>query len=398
MKVKDAISIVDLERMAQRRLPRLLYECIVSGVEDEEGVVRNAAGYHRHQLLPRHLVDVSSRNQSTTIFGRTYAGPFGIAPTGIAELFRRGADLMLAKAAASANVPSIMSGSSMTGPETISKIVPDSPWYQLYAARDPDITDDFVQRARDCGFQTLVLTVDNPVFPKMERDKRNGFSMPFRLTLPVIADVLRRPGWTIEYLRHGGLPMQQTWQPYAPKGASAAEVSAFRRSQNPSVQTWRDLDRVRRLWPGNFVVKGLARASDAVRAANAGADGVIVSNHGGKTLDRAPATVDALVAIAAAVGDKITVMLDSGVRRGSDIVVGLCLGAKFVFVGRATLYGVTAGGEAGARRALDILCEEVDMTLALIGCPDVAELGPDFLYENQQAGGNRQYETVDGHS
>jgi (S)-mandelate dehydrogenase len=398
MKTQNAISIVDLERMAQRRLPRILYECIVSGVEDEEGVARNAAGYNRHQLLPRHLVDVSTRNQSTTIFGRTYASPFGIAPTGIAELFRRGADIMLAKAAASANVPSIMSGSSMTAPETISKIVPNNPWYQLYAARDPNITDDFVRRAKDCGFRTLVLTVDNPVFPKMERDKRNGFSMPFRLTLPIIADVLRRPGWTIEYLRHGGLPMQQTWQPYAPPGASPTEVSEFRRSQNPSVQTWRDLDRVRRLWPGNFVVKGLARASDAARAANAGADGIIVSNHGGKTLDRSPATVDALVAIAAAVGERITVMLDSGVRRGSDIVVGMCLGARFVFVGRATLYGVAAGGEAGARRALDILREEVDMTLALIGCPDVAELGPDFLYENQQTDGNRAYRTVDANS
>ncbi len=389
MQVRDAISIVDIERLAQRRLPRILFECIESGVEDEEGVVRNANGYHRHQLLARHLVDVSKRDQSTAIFDRIYSSPFGIAPTGIAELFRRGADLMLAKAAARANVPSIMSGSSMTSPETMSKVVPNNPWYQLYAARDPNITDDFIRRANDCGFQTLVLTVDNPVFPKLERDKRNGFSVPFRLTLPIMLDALRHPGWTFDYLRNGGLPMMHTWKPYAPGGATAAEVAVFRRSQNPSVQTWRDLDRIRRLWPGNLVVKGLERASDAVRAANAGVNGVIVSNHGGKTLDRAPATVDALVAIAAAVGDKISVMLDSGVRRGSDIVIGLCLGAKFVFVGRATLYGVAAGGETGATRALDILHEEIDMTMALIGCPSVAELGPDFLYENQQPRDNR---------
>lgn len=389
MQVRDAISIVDIERLAQRRLPRILFECIESGVEDEEGVIRNANGYHRHQLLARHLVDVSKRDQSTAIFDRIYSSPFGIAPTGIAELFRRGADLMLAKAAASANLPSIMSGSSMTSPETMSKVVPNNPWYQLYAARDPNITDDFIRRANDCGFQTLVLTVDNPVFPKLERDKRNGFSVPFRLTLPIMLDALRHPGWTFDYLRNGGLPMMHTWKPYAPDGATAAEVAAFRRSQNPSVQTWRDLDRIRRLWPSNLVVKGLERASDAVRAANAGVNGVIVSNHGGKTLDRAPATVDALVAIAAAVGDKISVMLDSGVRRGSDIVIGLCLGAKFVFVGRATLYGVAAGGETGAKRALDILHEEIDMTMALIGCPNVAELGPDFLYENQQPQDNR---------
>jgi L-lactate dehydrogenase (cytochrome)/(S)-mandelate dehydrogenase len=384
MRAQEAISVVDLERLARRRLPRILFECIQSGVEDEQGVLRNAAGFHRHQLLPYHLADVRERDQSTTIFGRHYASPFGISPTGIAELFRRGADLMLAKAAASAKVPSILSGSSMTSPEAISKTVPNNPWYQLYAARDPNITDDFVRRAQDCGFQTLVLTVDNPVFPKLERDKRNGFSVPFRLTLPIMLDALLHPGWTLDYLRNGGLPMMQSWQPYAPPGASAAEVSAFRRTQNPSVQTWRDLDRIRRLWSGHLVVKGLARASDGVRAANAGVDGVIVSNHGGKTLDRSPATVDALVAIAAAAGDKITVMLDSGVRRGSDIVVGLCLGAKFIFVGRATLYGVAAAGEAGAKRALDILREEVDMTMALIGCANVAGLGPDFLYENQQ--------------
>jgi L-lactate dehydrogenase (cytochrome)/(S)-mandelate dehydrogenase len=389
MRVQDAISIVDLERMAKRRLPRVLFNAIQSGVEDEFGVARNAAGFHRHQLLPRHLIDVSKRDQSATVFGRAYAGPFGIAPTGIAELFKRGADLMLARAAASAHVPSIMSGSSATAPETIAKEVPDNPWYQLYAARDPHISDDFVRRARDCGFQTLVLTVDNPVFPKLENDKRNGFSIPFKLTIPLVIDGLRHPAWTWEWLSHGGLPMMNTWRPYAPAGSTAAEVSAFRRTQNPSVQTWKDLDRLRRLWPGNFVVKGLARAEDAIRAVNTGVDGIIVSNHGGKTLDRAPATADALVGIAAAVGDRTTVMLDSGVRRGSDIVVGLCLGAKFVFVGRATLYGVAAGGQAGAKRALDILREEVDMTLALIGCSTIAELGPDFLFYTRVPESNR---------
>ena len=389
MRVQDAISIVDLERMAKRRLPRVLFNAIQSGVEDELGVARNAAGFHRHQLLPRHLVDVREREQSATIFGRTYASPFGIAPTGIAELFKRGADLMLARAAASAKVPSIMSGSSATAPETIAKEVRDNAWYQLYAARDPNISDDFVRRARDCGFQTLVLTVDNPVFPKLESDKRGGFSLPFKLTLPLMIDGLRHPGWTWEWLSNGGLPMMNTWKPYAPAGATAAEVSAFRRTQNPSVQTWKDLDRFRRLWPGNLVVKGLARAEDAIRAVNAGVDGIIVSNHGGKTLDRAPATADALVGIAAAVGDRTTVMLDSGVRRGSDIVVGLCLGAKFVFVGRATLYGVAAGGQVGAKRALDILHEEVDMTLALIGCPTIAELGPDFLFDPHLPESNR---------
>ena len=383
MRLQDALSIGDLERLAQKRLPRVLFECIGSGVEDEQSVIRNEKAFHKHQLLARHLVDVSKRDQSTTIFGRTYASPFGISPMGIAEIFHRGANSMLAEAAAAAKVPSIMSGSCMTPLETIAQVSGGNAWFQLYAARDPNISDDFVRRARDAGYSTMVLTVDNPVFPKMERDKRNGFSVPFRLTLPLVIDAIKHPRWTVEWLRNGGLPMMRTWQPYAPAGATPSEVALFRRSQNPSVQTWRDVERFRRLWSGNFVIKGLARASDAVRAANAGVNGVIVSNHGGKTLDRAPATVDALVAIAAAVGDRMVVMLDSGVRRGSDVIVGFCLGARFVFVGRAALYGVTVGGVAGARRALDILREEIDMTMALIGCQSVAELGPDFLFENQ---------------
>jgi L-lactate dehydrogenase (cytochrome)/(S)-mandelate dehydrogenase len=384
MRIENAISIVDIERLAKRRLPRILYECIESGVEDEYGLARNAAALAQHQLLPRHLSDVTRRDQSTTLFGRTYASPFGISPTGITELFRRGGDVMLAQAAKAADVPSILSGASAISPEMLAKAVPDNnSWFQPYMARDPAISDDFVRRARDCGYQTLVLTVDNPVSPKRERDKRNGFTTPFRPTLPILLDFMRHPGWVYDYLSHGGYPMMHSWSPYAPAGASAEQVSEFRSKQNPSIQTWRDLDRFRRLWPGTLVVKGLARAADAVRAANAGVDGVIVSNHGGKALDRAPATIDALVGIAQAVGDKIAVMLDSGVRRGSDIVVALCLGARFVFVGRATLYGVAAGGLVGAQRALAILRDEVDTTMALIGCATVGELGPDFLFARQ---------------
>src|ERR1700704_1975197 len=354
MRVDQAVNIEDLHQMAKRRLPKIAFDFIEGGLEDEHGLDRNTAAFRKHQLLPRYLVDVSKRDQSTTIFGRTYASPFGISPMGIAEIFHRGADSMLAEAAAAAKVPSIMSGSCMTPLETIAQVSGGNAWFQLYAARDPNISDDFVRRARDAGYSTMVLTVDNPVFPKMERDKRNGFSVPFRPPLPLVIDAIKHPRWTAEWLRNGGLPMMRTWQPYAPAGATPSEVALFRRSQNPSVQTWRDVERFRRLWPGNFVIKGLARASDAVRAANAGVDGVIVSNHGGKTLDRAPATVDALVAIAAAMGDRMVVMLDSGVRRGSDIIIGLCLGARFVFVGRAALYGVTVGGVAGARRALDL--------------------------------------------
>jgi isopentenyl diphosphate isomerase/L-lactate dehydrogenase-like FMN-dependent dehydrogenase len=379
MNINDALSIGDIEQLAKRRLPRVVYEGIASGVEDERGITRNETAFHRYRLLPYHLIDVSARTQSTRLFGRTHASPFGISPTGIAGIFRRDAELMLAQAAAGANVPFIMSGASMVSIERGAEIDPANTWFQIYAARDPKISDDFVRRARDAGFGTLVLTVDNPVPPKRERDSRNGFRLPPKLSPLALLEALRHPGWVFDYLRGGGMPVMETWAPYAAPGASAAEVARFFRTQSPSVQTWRDLEGFRRTWSGKLVVKGIMRPSDALRCAELGVDGIVVSNHGGKSLDRAPASIELLSPIKAAVGDRLAVMLDSGVRRGSDVVVARCLGADFVFVGRATLYGVAAAGLPGATRALDILREEIDTTLGLIGCPSFEQLGPDFL-------------------
>jgi (S)-mandelate dehydrogenase len=382
VKIGEALSIGDIERLAKRRLPRVVYEGIASGVEDERGLTRNETEFHRYRLLPRHLVDVSTRDQSTSLFGRTYATPFGISPTGVAGIFRRDAELMLAQAAADANVPFVMSGASMVSIERVARINPADTWFQIYAARDPKISDDFLRRARDAGFGTLVLTVDNPVSPKRERDARNGFRLPPKLAPLDLLEALAHPGWIIDYLRQGGMPVMETWAPYAPPGASAAEVAKFFRTQSPSIQTWRDLEGFRRAWPGKLVVKGIMRPSDAVRCAEHGVDGIVISNHGGKALDRAPSSIEILPPIKAAVGNRLTVMLDSGVRRGSDVIVARCLGADFVFLGRTTLYGVAAAGIAGARRALDILREEIDITLGLIGCARFEQLGRDFVMKD----------------
>jgi isopentenyl diphosphate isomerase/L-lactate dehydrogenase-like FMN-dependent dehydrogenase len=379
VKIGDALSIGDIERLAKRRLPRVVYEGIASGVEDERGLARNETEFHRYRLLPRHLVDVSKRDQSTSLFGRIYASPFGISPTGVAGIFRRDAELMLAQAAAAAKVPFVMSGASMVSIERVAQIDPANTWFQLYAARDPKISDDFLRRAGDAGFGTLMLTVDNPVSPKRERDMRNGFRLPPKLAPLDLLEALTHPGWLIDYFRRGGMPVMETWAPYAAPGANAAEVARFFRTQSPSIQTWRDLEGFRRAWPGKLVVKGIMRPSDAVRCADLGVDGIVISNHGGKALDRAPASIEVLPLIKAAIGDRLVVMLDSGVRRGSDIVVARCLGADFVFLGRATLYGVAAAGTAGAIRALDILREEIDITLGLIGCPRFDELSSDFI-------------------
>ena len=333
MKIGDALSIGDIERLAKRRLPRVVYEGIASGVEDEHGLVRNEEEFRRYRLLPRHLVDVSQCDQSTSLFGRSYASPFGISPTGVAGIFRRDAELMLAQAASDANVPFVMSGASMVSIERVARINPANTWFQLYAARDAKISDDFLRRARDAGFGTLMLTVDNPVLPKRERDMRNGFRLPPKLAPLDLLEALRHPPWVLDYLRQGGMPVMETWAPYAAQGGGAAEVARFFRTQSPSDQTWRD----------STASAASGQASSSSRAScgrpmpcvapSTASTASSISNHGGKALDRAPASIEVLPGIKAAVGDRLAVMLDSGVRRGSDIIIARCPWRRFVFVG-----------------------------------------------------------------
>jgi (S)-mandelate dehydrogenase len=394
MRLNGAINIEDLHRMAKRRLPKIAFDFIEGGLEDERGLERNTSAFHKHQLLPRYLVDVSNPDQSATLFGRTYASPFGISPTGGASLFRDGADLMLAEAAAEANVPYIMSGASNASIEGAAKVAPNNAWYQLYAPRDPQICADLIRRTADAGLGALVLTVDTPVGAKRERNIRNGFAnirgglfQALSLKPSILAEALTHPGWIVEYLRRGGgTPMLQNWQPYAPAGSDAEAVYKHSSSLRPfNSQTWRDLENYRRLFPRNLIVKGIMAPADALRAVEVGCDGVIVSNHGGRQLDQAPASLDALPAIKAAVGDKMTVMVDSGVRRGADILIALCLGARFCFMGRPTLYGAAAGGLAGVKKAIDILRGEIDLVMGQIGCPSLDQLGPDFLWNEDWA-------------
>jgi L-lactate dehydrogenase (cytochrome)/(S)-mandelate dehydrogenase len=388
--VNDAVNIEDLHQMAKRRLPKVAFDFIEGGLEDERGLDTNTAAFHKHYLLPRYLVDVSKRDQTQTLFGRKYNSPFGISPTGGAGLFRRGADMMLAEAASDANIPYIMSGSSNDSLEAAIRVAPQNAWFQLYAAKDAKITDDIIRRVADAGQEALVLTVDVPVHPKRERNYRNGFAnvraggvweAVQRLKPSIVIEALSHPGWVMDYVRAGGAPTLGNWVPHAGNGARTAEVIQFGRTQTPApAQTWRDLERYRRLFPRTLIVKGILNPADAVRAAEIGCDGVIVSNHGGRQLDQAPASLDVLPAIKAAVGDRMTVMLDSGVRRGADILIALCLGAQFVFFGRPTLYGAVAGGLDGVKKAVDIFRGEIDLVMGQIGCPSLNELGPDFLW------------------
>jgi L-lactate dehydrogenase (cytochrome)/(S)-mandelate dehydrogenase len=338
----------------------------------------NAAGFLKYHLLPKYLVDVSARDQSTDLFGQTFASPFGFGPTGTMGLFRPGSELMLAQAAAEADVPYVMSGGSNASLEDAAKIAPKNTWYQLYAARDTAICEDLIKRSGDAGLGALMVTVDVPVRTRRERNIRNGFSYTHRLKASILLEALTHPGWIIDYLRNGGVPPLANWVKYAPAGADAVGVADFFNTQVPApAQTFRELETYRKMWPRTLIVKGIMDPEDAVRAADLGVDGILVSNHGGRQLDRAAAPIDMFPEINAAVGDRVTLMLDSGIRRGSDVLVALCLGAKFVFLGRPGLYAVSACGLEGARHLIEILRAEIDLTMGQMGCPTIADLSAD---------------------
>jgi L-lactate dehydrogenase (cytochrome)/(S)-mandelate dehydrogenase len=385
MKINKVVTIDDLREAARRTLPRLAFDFIDGGVEAELCLQRNRAAFQAYRLLPRYFTDVSKRSQSATIFGRTYDSPFGICPTGLAGLWRPGADEMLAEAAAGANIPFALSCATNSPLANVVGRAPGNIWFQLYTTHDRSYGRHLMERATEQGIDTLVLTADVPIAPKRERNIRNGFTRPLRLKLSTIIDGLSRPRWLMDYLKAGGgTPMMPNWQPFAREGASPDEVADLFASQTPaSEQTWADLEHYRKLWPGKLVVKGILHPEDALRAASLGVDGIIVSNHGGRQLDMAPSPIEMLPLIRAAVGDRVVLMLDSGVRRGSDILIALCLGAQFVFIGRSTLYGVAAYGLAGAQKAIEILRKEIDLNMAQIGCPTLDGLGPHCLLHRE---------------
>lgn len=380
MKIDQAVNLDDVHKMAKKRLPKLLFDFIEGGTDDELCLERNRKAFQQHQLIPRYLVDVSVIDRSTVLFGRKYERPFGISPTGMAGVFRRDADLMLAEAAAKANIPYLMSSASNASVEMAARVAPHNTWFQLYGARNPEISLDMVKRARDAGIETLVVTVDVPVSSNRERNRRNDFRRPLRLTPSIAMQGLSHPGWLWNYLREGGLPVMGNWAPYAPPGSDANQVADLFGTLTPAPgQTWRVLQDIRKVWPGTLILKGILHPDDARLARDAAVDGIIVSNHGGRQLDCAPSPVDMLAAIRAAVGDDYTLMLDSGVRRGSDIVIARCLGAGFVFFGRPTLYGAVAGGLKGVEKVIEIVSNEIAMVLAQIGCPRIDLLGPEYL-------------------
>lgn len=375
-----AFSIEELRRAAKHRLPRAVFDFIDGGAEDERTLRENCAAFERVRLTRKVLVGVSQVSTETTILGTSSKLPIAISPTGAVGFGWRGGDIAVAKAAAAFGIPYSLSTTATASIEKIAEAAPGRHWFQAYFFRDREFTFGLIERARRAGYDTLMVTADLPVGGKRERDFRNDFSIPFRFTPKNMLDFATRPAWALDMLLRGVPPLEGL-AGMADKSASTRNiVSSVGRNQDAALD-WEVIKRVREVWPGKLLVKGVVRPEDAEAAVSVGCDGVIVSNHGGRQLDSEVASFDALPGVVRAIGGRSAVLMDGGIRRGSDILKALARGAQAVMIGRATYYGVCAGGEAGARRALEILSDELTRTMQLCGVRSIAEIGPDLIFQ-----------------
>lgn len=378
MALDRAVSIAALRELARRRLPRPIFEFVDGGAQDEVTLRANRDALAAVRLLPRALVDVSAPDTRVQLLGEEHAWPLVLAPTGLAGLLWPRGEAVTARAAAAHQLAYCLSMMSACSMEEVHAAAPAPFWFQLYLLRDRAINAALMDRARACGSRVLVFTVDTKIQGPRERDLRNGFTVPPRVTAANLLDLLRHPGW----LARVGLGPRVTFGNLAGTASAARDIMSIARfaaEQYDLSPDWSALEWVKSHWGGPVAVKGILGAEDARRALDHGADAIIVSNHGGRQLDHAPAAFSVLPAVAQAVGGRAAVLLDGGVRRGADVVKALARGADACMVGRAVLYGLGAGGAAGVGRALDILQAEIINTLSLLGVPRASELEPDSL-------------------
>jgi isopentenyl diphosphate isomerase/L-lactate dehydrogenase-like FMN-dependent dehydrogenase len=380
-------NVFDLREAAKRRLPRAVFEFVDRSTEDELALRNNRAALERIKLTHRALVDVSARTTQTTLFGKEIALPMAIAPTGAAGLCWHEGELELAKAAARAKIPFTLATGAMTSMEKIAREANFRLWFQLYVWKQRELSYQLIERAKNNGFEALIVTTDTIVPPNREYNARNGFALPFHPTARFTLDIMRHPTWfatvLLKYFRTIGMPRMENYpDPYRRPITTDPGTREVMRQDSLN---WDDIRIFRDRWPGVLMLKGINRVDDALKAVGYGVDGLIVSNHGGRNMDSAAATIDMLPDIAEAVGGKATVLLDSGVRRGSDIVKAVALGAKCVLTGRATLYGTAVAGEAGASKAVDIIRTEMDKTMAYTGCNRVDEISTDIFFANRDS-------------
>lgn len=386
-------SIAQLRLRAKARLPRVVFDFIDGGAGNESTLRRNESAFEDLRLVPRVFQPCRERDLSTTLLGRTYAMPFGITPMGLCNLAWPGTDLALAAAAAGANIPCALSTMASTSIEEMARLAPEHLWFQIYLGGDPATADRLLDRAEAAGIRTLVLTVDANFTARRLRDRANGFALPLRPTPRLLADLLSHPRWSLATLR-AGAPSFENFRSGPGQGPAVA-IGAMLQSLAQAHIDWPILERMRTRWKHQLIVKGVLHPDDAQRIAALGADGIVVSNHGGRQLAAVPSSIEALPAIRQAVGPGFCLLLDSGVRSGDDVAKALAAGANFVLLGRTFLYGTGAlGAQRGPGVTLDILRGELDTAMAQLGASRIADLQPGLFFQPQpmtvaHPGGNR---------
>ncbi len=370
--LRSVLSLDDFEAPARAYIPRPIFGYIKSGAEREESMRANRAAYESLAFVPRTLVNTSERHQKTTIFGRVYDSPFGVSPMGGISLGAYRGDLVMARSTSAAGLPMILSGAALTKLEDVKAAGPLA-WFQAYIPGDDAAITQLLERVTAAGYETLVVTLDVSVAANLELSLRSGFRKPFRPTPRFVWDVLMRPRWLtgmlLRTLLSHGMPHVENMGPRSPM----ISFDADRPRGGMDRLCWPHLNLIRRLWKGNLVLKGVLNKEDVALAREAGVNGVIVSNHGGRQLDGAAAPLRVLPGIVDAAGD-MTVMIDSGIRRGTDVLKALALGAKFCFVGRPFLYAAAIGGDEGVAHAIKILRGEIHRDMALMGVNTLAEV------------------------
>jgi L-lactate dehydrogenase (cytochrome) len=365
-------SIESLRRRAKRRVPRFAFDFVDGGANDEECARRNMRALAAIELLPRYCIECDKIATDVELFGRRYSAPIGVAPMGSAGMMWPGAEILLAREAQRRRVPYILATPANASIERIAEIAPDVFWFQLYRFPDNDhaITFDLLRRAAEAGAHVLVPTIDSAAKSKRPRDMKNGIKVPFRIGPKTFYQVATSPRWALALAKNGMLRTENI-VPYTEGHATRDSTAQTMQVRARGSHTWDELKRLRDRWKRAFVVKGVLHPEDAERLVSLGADGLIVSNHGGRHFDGAPASVDMLPAIVAAAGDRATVMIDSGIRSGLDVLRALALGARAAFAGRPFLYGLGALGEVGARFVMDLFVDELRTEMQHVGIQSV---------------------------
>jgi L-lactate dehydrogenase (cytochrome) len=374
--------VPDMENAARRRMPRFLHDYLVGGLGEESCVARNRQALRDVMLLPRYLSESDRPDVTASLFGQRFDAPFGIAPLGLAGLIWPDCEVPLARAARDHNLLHVLSTYSNKSVEDIAPVVGDIGWFQFYPPNDPGMESDLIARARRVGYRTMVVTVDIPAPTRRERDIRNGMSVPPAIDLSLLLQVARRPEWAMRTLRHG-IPDFANLSPYYPEGASLARSAEFLGEVMVGHVSAERFSRLRASWPGKLLVKGVLDPGEAQTYCALGADGVIVSNHGGRQFDAAPSAARMLPAIRKILGPDATILADGGVRSGLDIMRMLALGANFVLIGRPFLHASAAMGKGGGHHLMKILKAELVSSMAQLGAPRIADL-PAFLHQPEQ--------------